>query len=211
MENLWAPWRMEFITSPRSDGCIFCTLPSQPERLRENLVLHIGRRAFVMLNRYPYTCGHLMVVPRRHTSDYLSLTAEENAEATFLLQQSMRILGETYRPEGFNLGMNLGHAAGAGIREHLHHHLIPRWFGDSNFWPIVGEARSMPEMLLETYDRLRPLFEAIERPTEDNGGRDSHTSGERARSTAEGGHDRRESGTDGPVSPEETAPGGSVP
>ena len=155
MEHLWAPWRMEFIVGPKKKGCIFCDLPADRERARENLVLHVGLRAFAILNRYPYSCGHLMVVPLRHTNDFLSLTAEENAELSLVLQASVRILRDTYQPEGFNLGTNLGHPAGAGIREHLHHHVVPRWIGDSNFLPVIGEARSMPEYLLETYDRLR--------------------------------------------------------
>lgn len=162
MDHLWAPWRMEFILGKRKEGCIFCLLPAETEKLRENLILHIGEHCFVILNRYPYTCSHLMVIPRRHTDDFLSLTAEENAESAHLLQVSMRILKDTYRPEGFNLGMNLGRAAGAGIREHLHYHLIPRWVGDSNFLPIVGGARSLPELLDETYSRLRPHFRRLE-------------------------------------------------
>ncbi|MCZ6792109.1 MAG: HIT domain-containing protein [Planctomycetota bacterium] len=162
MEHLWAPWRMEFIRREKRPGCVFCALPAERDRLRENLVLHVGRVSFVVLNRYPYTCGHLLVIPLRHTADFLSLTPEENSEAAQLLQDSMRILQEGYRPEGFNLGMNLGQCAGTGIREHLHHHLIPRWVGDSNFLPIVGGARSMPQLLLESYDLLRPHFRRLE-------------------------------------------------
>ena len=158
MDHLWAPWRMEFILQKREEGCIFCRLPREEERRRENLILHIGEKAFVVLNRYPYTCGHLMVIPVRHTSDFLSLTAEENAQIAVQLQIAVRSLREAYRPEGFNLGTNLGRPGGAGIREHLHHHVVPRWIGDSNFFPILGEARAMPEYLHETYDRLRPHF-----------------------------------------------------
>lgn len=162
MDHLWAPWRMEFIRGEPTPGCVFCRLPEDRERRRENLVLHVGERCYVVMNRYPYTCGHLLVIPLRHTNDFLGLEADETTEATKLLQDSMRVLAETYQPEGFNLGMNLGHAAGAGVREHLHWHIIPRWIGDSNFLPIVGEARSMPELLLETYDRLRPAFSRLE-------------------------------------------------
>lgn len=163
MDHLWAPWRMEFIRGKREKGCVFCRLPAERDRMRENLVLHIGARAYVVLNRWPYTCGHLMVIPLRHTSDFLSLTAEENAEIALLLQSSLRILEETCRPDGFNLGMNLGHAAGAGIREHLHHHVVPRWVGDNNFLPIIGEGRSIPEYLHETFDQLRPHFRRVDR------------------------------------------------
>jgi ATP adenylyltransferase len=162
MDCLWAPWRMEFIRGHREGGCIFCRLPGERAHLRENLILHLGAKAFVILNRYPYNCGHLMVIPLRHTNDFLSLTPEENAEMALLLQRSMKILEEIYHPEGFNLGMNLGLSAGAGIREHLHHHLLPRWLGDTNFLPALSQTRSMPEMLLETYDRLRPRFQEAE-------------------------------------------------
>jgi ATP adenylyltransferase len=158
VDHLWAPWRMEFILRKREDGCVFCRLPAERDRLRENLILHIGSEAYVVLNRYPYTSGHLMVIPLRHTSDFLSLTAAENAEMAVQLQASIRILKKACRPEGFNLGMNLGVPAGAGIYEHLHHHVVPRWVGDNNFLPILGEARSIPEYLLDTYDRLWPHF-----------------------------------------------------
>jgi ATP adenylyltransferase len=164
MESLFAPWRLEFITGKREEGCIFCKKPADPSRLRENLILHLGRLAFVIMNRYPYTSGHLLVVPLRHTSDIASLTAEENAEISALLQRSVQVLTEAYGPEGFNLGMNLGQAGGAGIREHLHWHIVPRWFGDTNFLPVMADVRSIPEFLLQAYDRLRPGFEHPPRP-----------------------------------------------
>lgn len=164
MENLFAPWRMEFIQGKREEGCIFCKKPAQRERLRENLVLHIGERSFVIMNRYPYTSGHLLVVPLRHTDDFALLSREENLEISELLQQSVRVLSEVYRPDAFNLGMNLGAAAGAGIRDHLHWHVVPRWYGDTNFLPVLSGARSIPELLVEAYDRLRPGFEAKRDP-----------------------------------------------
>jgi ATP adenylyltransferase len=164
MENLFAPWRLEFIAGKREDGCIFCKKPAEKERLRENLVLHVGERAFVIMNRYPYNSGHLLVCPLRHTADFASLTAEENAEIGRLLQESCRILTEVYRPEGFNMGMNLGAAAGAGIRDHLHWHIVPRWFGDTNFLPVLGDTRSIPELLVQAHDRLRPSFERLGPP-----------------------------------------------
>lgn len=153
---------MEFITGKREAGCIFCRFPAERDRLRENLILHVGKLAFVILNRYPYHSAHLMVIPLRHTSDFTDLTAEENAEMSRLQQECLRILLGTYRPEGFNIGMNLGQAAGAGIREHLHWHIVPRWLGDTNFFPLLAGTRSMPELLSETYDRLRPGFAAYE-------------------------------------------------
>ncbi len=158
MEQLFAPWRLEFIKGKRPDGCVFCTLPADHAHARENLVLHHGDRAFVIMNRYPYTPGHLLVVPNRHTNDFVGLTSEENEEISVLLQTSMRVLAEVYRPEGFNLGMNLGAAAGAGIREHLHWHIVPRWVGDTNFLPVMTGVRSIPELLLDGYDRLQPLM-----------------------------------------------------
>ena len=164
MENLFAPWRLEFITGKREDGCIFCKKPAETDRHRENLVLHLGERAFVIMNRYPYNSGHLLICPLRHTSDFGSLTPEEIAEMGLLLQESMRILTELYRPEGFNMGINLGAAAGAGIRDHLHWHIVPRWYGDTNFLPVLGDTRSIPELLIQAYDRLRPAFERLAPP-----------------------------------------------
>ncbi|MBI4601670.1 MAG: HIT domain-containing protein [Planctomycetes bacterium] len=158
MEVLWAPWRMEFITGKRAEGCVFCKAPAERDRLKENLVLHVGKLAFVIMNRYPYHSGHLMVIPVRHTSDFTDLTAAEHAEMCELLSRSMLVLRGALRPEGFNLGINLGHCAGAGIREHLHWHIVPRWIGDTNFFPLLAGTRSIPEMLHETYDRLRPVF-----------------------------------------------------
>jgi len=162
MENLWAPWRMEYITGKREEGCIFCKKPNERDRLKENLVLHLGRLAFVILNRFPYHSGHLMVVPLRHTDQMESLTSEENAEICRLLQASATVLKEVCRAEGLNLGMNLGQCAGAGIREHLHYHLVPRWVGDTNFFPLIAQTRSMPELLAQTYERLRPSFREME-------------------------------------------------
>ncbi len=159
MERLFAPWRLEFITGKRQEGCVFCAAPADREKRRENLVLHVGPRAFVIMNRFPYTSGHLLIVPNRHTSDLTSLTAEENLEVAELIQVSLQVLTDAYRPEGFNLGMNLGLAGGAGIRDHVHWHIVPRWFGDTNFLPVFADVRSIPEMLLQSYDRLLPGFE----------------------------------------------------
>jgi ATP adenylyltransferase len=159
MESLFAPWRLEFITGKREEGCVFCKKPAERGRLRENLVLAIGERAFVIMNRYPYTSGHLLVCPLRHTSDFASLTEDETKEMSALLQTSLRVLTGCYRPEGFNLGMNLGLAGGAGIRDHLHWHIVPRWFGDTNFMPVLADTRSIPELLLQAYDRLKPGFD----------------------------------------------------
>jgi ATP adenylyltransferase len=154
---------MEYITGEREEGCIFCKKPLERNRLRENLILHVGEHAFIILNRFPYLSGHLMVIPLRHTDDFESITKEENAEMGILLQASARALREVYKAEGLNIGMNLGRCAGAGIHEHLHYHLVPRWTGDTNFFPLLADTRSIPELLTETYERLRPCFSEMEK------------------------------------------------
>jgi ATP adenylyltransferase len=154
---------MDFITGKREDGCIFCKKPPERDRARENLILHVGKTAFVILNRFPYHSAHTMVIPLRHTCDFRDLTPEENAEMSTLIQVTLDALKREYRPEGFNLGMNLGQCAGAGIKDHLHWHVVPRWIGDTNFFPLLAETRSMPELLSRTFERLRPAFETYER------------------------------------------------
>ncbi len=165
MDTIWAPWRMEFITGKREEGCVFCKMTARRSPLKESLVLHVGKLAFVVLNKYPYHSGHLMVIPLRHTNELTELTPEENLEVALLLQESLKALRASYRPEGFNIGMNLGHCAGAGIREHLHYHLVPRWIGDTNFFPLICGTRSMPELLADTWERLRPAFAEYEEKT----------------------------------------------
>lgn len=161
MDHLWAPWRGAFIHAPPPDGCIFCRFPAEEGRAAEeqNLILGRSRYSFAILNKYPYNNGHLMVIPRRHTADFAALPAEESADLTALLQQSLSIVAEAYAPHGFNLGMNLGKVAGAGIADHLHWHLVPRWGGDSNFMPVVAETKVLIEHLGQTYEKLRPAFE----------------------------------------------------
>jgi len=159
MERLWAPWRMDYIaaTDPREGECIFC-LGEKRHEDRERLVLFRGEHAFVIMNRYPYTNGHLMVAPYRHLADVADLSTEEAAEIHILMVQSKRALSSIIRPEGFNIGMNLGKAAGAGIDDHIHLHVVPRWIGDVNFMSTLGEVRVIPEHILATYERLLPLF-----------------------------------------------------
>lgn len=159
MQVLWAPWRMVHIGGPKQPGCIFCTLHGAPEP-REALVLAVTGAATVMLNKFPYASAHLMVSPRRHTADLGELSDGEYAGLTELLRVAMRVVREEYRPEGMNVGMNLGVAGGAGIADHLHWHVVPRWAGDTNFMPMIGEVRVMPEHLAATWDRLRPRFDA---------------------------------------------------
>lgn len=157
MDRLWSPWRYRYVShaSP-DDACIFCSKPSGDEEA--NLVLHRGVHNFVLLNLYPYTNGHLMVAPYEHVADLESLSGEASAEMMALTQEAVRRLKEVYRPQGVNLGMNLGECAGAGIAGHLHMHVLPRWFGDANFMTTVGETRVLPEDLSETWRKLRAAF-----------------------------------------------------
>lgn len=158
MDVLWAPWRIQYIKGEKEEGCVFCKALSKGKANREDLVLHAGPLGAVIMNRFPYGHAHLMVLPRRHTADFPGLSCEENASIMKLLQVSASCLGETLDPQGFNMGINLGQAAGAGIAEHLHWHLLPRWLGDVNALALIGEVKSIPEHLLVTYDKLRPLF-----------------------------------------------------
>jgi len=160
MNQLWAPWRLELIErDPPSKGCIFCELPRSAND-RENLVLGRTQRTFVILNRFPYNNGHLMVVPRSHVAELHLLAREENEELAEMLRVAVRLVGRAYSPAGHNIGMNLGRAAGAGIADHLHWHVVPRWAGDTNFMPVLGDTKVMIEHLHVSWDRLRPLFEA---------------------------------------------------
>lgn len=159
---MYAPWRHAYVTSaPEPGTCVFCAAPSTDEG--RALIVHEGETAYVILNLFPYTSGHLMVVPRRHVSALGALSSDELQEIGVLTQMSERVLTEAYRPEGINVGMNLGRPAGAGIADHLHVHLVPRWTGDTNFMTVVGEVRVLPEELSETAVRLRPFFERIAR------------------------------------------------
>ena len=159
MDPLWAPWRMEFIKGARESACIFCSKPRDDDHLRENLILSRGDHAFVILNRYPYSNGHLLVVPYRHTSRYDDLRPDELLEMGRYVQRAIELLREEYGAEGFNVGLNLEKAAGAGIEEHLHIHVVPRWVGDTNFMPVIGETRTIPEHIQETYRVLAARFE----------------------------------------------------
>jgi ATP adenylyltransferase len=153
---LWAPWRMEYIGSQKPSGCIFCDFPAAPEADdAKNLIVHRGPTSFTILNRYPYNSGHLMVVPRRHVSDLAALPVDEWVELQEALRRAAAVLRQVYRPEGINLGMNLGKAAGAGIEEHLHWHLVPRWLGDNNFMPVLADIRVMVDHLQATFEKVR--------------------------------------------------------
>ncbi|MCX8116379.1 MAG: HIT domain-containing protein [Desulfobacterota bacterium] len=156
MKHLWAPWRMDYILEKKGNGCIFC-FPPDPKTDRERLVLFRGTHGFVMMNRYPYNNGHLMVMPSRHLTDLEALTPSESKELMDLLKISLRVLKASLRPEGFNIGVNIGKVSGAG-ENHLHFHIVPRWSGDTNFMPIIGETKIMPEHLSKTFQKLRQAF-----------------------------------------------------
>jgi len=159
MERLWAPWRMEFILNEKPEGCIFCLgdrLDQASER--ERLVLLRDRHTFVMMNRYPYSNGHLLVSPNRHIADLGELAEDEMLELLKNVSLSCRVISRAMSSQGFNVGINLGKAAGAGVDDHLHVHVVPRWVGDANFMTVLADVRVMPENLAATYDKLYPVF-----------------------------------------------------
>lgn len=155
-ERIWAPWRLSYIEGSAAEGCIFEQVLALGDD-REGLVLHRGEAAFVMLNAFPYTNGHVMIAPYRHTADLSELGDEELLEVNRLVRDSVSWITLAYRPEGFNIGVNLGRVAGAGIPSHVHWHVVPRWGGDTNFMTTVGDARVLPQSLLDSYDRLKAI------------------------------------------------------
>jgi len=160
MEYLWSPWRYKYVASSDSDGsCVFCRVQQQGSD-PENLVIHRGSLNFAILNRFPYTSGHLMIVPYEHNASLASVAEPVTTEMMALTKTAQEALQAEYRPDGFNIGMNLGRSAGAGVADHIHLHVVPRWAGDANFVSIVGETRVLPEDLATTYDRLKKYFEA---------------------------------------------------
>ncbi len=159
MEAIYAPWRSEYIRGKKPNGCIFC----KNSLRNEEFVLFEGTTAYVMLNRYPYSCGHMMVVPYRHASRLNDFSPEEKLEVFNLLDISVKVLKEAMKPDGFNLGMNLGKVAGAGVEDHFHAHIVPRWNGDTNFMTVIGESRVISEDLTKTRMQLLPLFAIIQK------------------------------------------------
>lgn len=161
-EHLWAPWRLEYIERAAGEpqaGCIFVDLPAQAND-RENLILFRGKTAFVMMNRFPYTSGHLMVAPYKHTANLDELDNEELLEIHQLVARCCRWLKAAYKAQGFNIGVNLGEAGGAGIPTHAHWHIVPRWSGDTNYMTTVGQTRVLPQSLEDTYDRLLAVIQS---------------------------------------------------
>jgi ATP adenylyltransferase len=160
MEHLWTPWRMTYLqgNGPKLEGCLFCNVISTPEADAANLVLHRGQHTFIILNLYPYNNGHLMIVPYTHAASLETLSSEETGEMMTLSQKCLALLREAYNPQGFNMGINIGAAAGAGVPGHVHLHIVPRWNGDNNFMSTLSNTRVIPEMVEQTYERLKALW-----------------------------------------------------
>jgi ATP adenylyltransferase len=152
-QQLWAPWRLEYIAAAdEQDGCVFCLAQEAAED--DSLVVHRGRNAFVLLNKFPYSSGHLMVAPSRHVGEFGALEDDEALEIHRLASQGIGALAQTYAPQGYNAGWNLGRVAGAGVVDHVHLHVVPRWAGDTNFMPVLADVKVLPEHLLETRRKL---------------------------------------------------------
>lgn len=160
-KNLFAPWRSDFILGKKEKGCVFCRLAKEKKKSFKNLILYRTGKSYIVMNKYPYTGGHLLIVPNRHIGVLERLTETESIEMMHLCQLALKVMKSSLRPNAFNLGMNLGRPAGAGIPRHLHMHIVPRWTGDSNFMPIVGETRvhSIPMKLI--YKALREGFARV--------------------------------------------------
>jgi ATP adenylyltransferase len=161
MDYLWTPWRYAYIATAgkhdgRPDGCIFCELPKLPDA--DAMIVHLGEHCFVILNSFPYTSGHVMVVPFAHVDELQKLPEAAAQEMMALSQKMEGVLRQVYTPDGINLGMNVGRAAGAGVAGHIHMHVLPRWFGDTNFMTVTGESRVLPESLEQTYERLKGVL-----------------------------------------------------
>lgn len=155
MKNLWAPWRIHFIEELRdkSSGCVFCEITCGKDD-RKNLILHRGKYCYVLMNKYPYNNGHLLIIPYKHTGNLKDLSSPECAEMMQLTAAAVSVIENVMQAEGFNIGINLGKVAGAGFDKHVHQHIVPRWNGDNNFMPVLADTRSIPEYLESTYDKL---------------------------------------------------------
>ena len=160
MNHLWSPWRMRYIENhEKQEGCVFCNAQAKADSA-ENLIAFRGKNAYVILNRYPYTSGHLMVAPFKHKSSLEELDLETRTEMMELTSRCMTVLRNIYNPQGYNMGANIGAAAGAGVVGHVHIHIVPRWAGDTNFMSTLGETRVLPESLEDTYRRVREGFDS---------------------------------------------------
>lgn len=160
MDHLWSPWRLSYVTGTETaTGCVFC---EAQEGGQASLIVFRGRTCFVILNKFPYNNGHLMVVPNRHIASLVTATGEELGELIELTRRAEAALTEAYAPHGMNMGINIGKPAGAGVLDHVHLHVVPRWHGDTNYMSVVGQTRVLPEELGQTAARLRPIFERLE-------------------------------------------------
>jgi len=157
MKHIWAPWRIEYIRSEKPAGCILCNLPKE-NKDKENYILYRGKKNFIMLNCYPYNPGHLLIAPYRHIADVEELTEDERNEHFELVCRSIVVLKKEFKPAGFNTGTNIGRIAGAGIDDHFHSHIVPRWQGDTNYVPVLADVRIMPQALEDTYKTLAGKF-----------------------------------------------------
>lgn len=161
MDVFWAPWRMEYILSENKEpGCIFCTDDNR-ENDENRLILHVRENTMVIMNKYPYSNGHLLVAPRRHVHGLDQLDDSESLDLLLMVRKSIDVLKREFRAEGFNVGLNLGKVAGAGVEEHMHFHIVPRWYGDINYMTVFAEVRVIPEHIKETYKKLKPCFDNI--------------------------------------------------
>ncbi|MFC2021097.1 HIT domain-containing protein [Chloroflexota bacterium] len=159
MKHIWAPWRIEYIQSEKPKGCILCEKPEQ-ENDTENYILYRGNKNFIILNAYPYSPGHLLIVPYRHIDSLEEMTEDERHEHSDIVSRSIEVLKQVFNPEGFNMGVNIGKSAGAGIEDHVHSHVVPRWQGDTNFVTVIADVRVVPEALADTYRKLKEGFRA---------------------------------------------------
>jgi ATP adenylyltransferase len=158
MKTMWAPWRMEYILSDKDEGCIFCKALA----VQDDLTLYKGETTMVIMNKFPYINGHLLVAPTQHLATLHQLKRDDMATLLETVEKSVGILGNAMNPDGFNVGLNLGKVAGAGVEEHLHFHIVPRWFGDTNALTVFADVRVIPEHLMATYKNLKPYFDKID-------------------------------------------------
>jgi len=161
LKVIWAPWRIKYILQEKPKGCIFCEYRDHPEKDEDNLVVYRGKKVLAVLNLYPYNPGHLMIAPYRHIGDITELDDDELLELNKTLQLVIKAISNAMKPDGYNIGINLGKVAGAGIEDHIHIHVVPRWLGDTNFMPVIANAKVIPEALKDTYRKIRKAIVEI--------------------------------------------------